>query len=203
MPLFDGLGCEDRFLHQHAVRDDGQRLTCARDPSPSERHHVVRTWMRRPVVRLAIKAFVFQEEHRIVAADRCSQQSACVQSIRRKYHTEPRDMRESHFAALTVVHRTAVQIPANRYANHNRAGKPVIRSPADIRQFVSNLHHGRPDVIEELDFRYGLQASRCHTRSAPDNGSFSDGSVEAALCPELDLDSGSCFEYSALALYLP
>ena len=65
-------------------------------------------------------------------------------------------MRERHFSRLAVINRAASQISADRNAEHQRRRKLSVRSPAQRRQFVSELHHRRPDVIEELNFDTGF-----------------------------------------------
>ena len=56
-----------------------------------------------------------------------------------------------------------------------------MRAPADQRQFVSQLHHGGPDVVEELDFDYWLQSARGHARGAADDIGFSQWRVKHAV----------------------
>ena len=55
-----------------------------------------------------------------------------------------------------------------------------VGAPAQRGQFVANLHHRRPNVIEELDLRHGLQAAHRHANGAAHNARFGDRRIEAA-----------------------
>ena len=68
-----------------------------------KRNGEVGTGIGRSVIRLAIQMFVFEEEHRIVAADRRAKQAAEIERGRRHHHADSRRVREQHFAALAVI----------------------------------------------------------------------------------------------------
>ena len=106
------------------------------------------------------------------------------------------------FAALAVINRAAVEIPANGHADHHGRRESVIGAPTQAGELVANLHHRRPDVIEELDFDDGLQSARGHTGSAADDGGFGDRSVEDALRSENGLEALGGLEHAALAFNL-
>src|SRR5688500_2389211 len=112
--------------------------------------------MRRAIVWLAIEPLVLEEQDGVVAADCGPQQPARIERIRGHNHSQTRYMCERDLAALAVVHRTAVKVAANWHANDDRTREAVIGSPANVRQFVTDLHHRRPNVIEELDLCAGL-----------------------------------------------
>ena len=77
--------------------------------------------------------------------------------------------------------RAAVQVAADRHADHRGAGEAAVGAPAQGGQFVANLHHGRPDVIEELNLGHRLQPARGHADGAAHDGGFGQRRVEAAL----------------------
>jgi len=70
-------------------------------------------------------------------------------------------------------------------------------------QLVPYLHHGRPDVVQELDLRHRLQTARGHADRTAHDGGFRQRCVKAALRAELDLQPSGGFEYPALALDFP
>src|SRR5579862_1911430 len=109
-------------------------------------------------------------------------------------------MREHALAALRVIDGPARQISANRDANHQRAGESIIRAPADHAQLIANLHHRRPDVIEELNLDHWLQPTRGHTGGAPHDGGLSKRSVEHPVIAKLALQAERQLEDSALTL---
>ena len=57
---------------------------------------------------------MFQEQHRIFAADRRAQQAAGIERVRREYNAQAGNMREGHFTALAVINGAAIQIAADR-----------------------------------------------------------------------------------------
>src|SRR2546423_12848711 len=93
------------------------------------------------------------------------------------------------------------QLPANRHSNPDRAREAVIRAPADHREFIANLHHRRPDVVEELDLDYRLQSASGHSRGAADDGGFGQRRIEYAVVAEFALQAEGEFENSAFALH--
>ena len=126
--------------------------------------------MRRAVVRLAIQPLVLEEKHRIIGANRGAQQAAGIQRIRWHDDAQAWDVRELHLAALAVIDGAAVQVSADGHAQHHGAGESAVRAPADRGQFIADLHHRGPDVIEELHLRHRLQAARGHPNGAAGNG---------------------------------
>ena len=81
-------------MHQRAVGDDGEVAAFAHHARLAERNREIRARIRRAVVGLAIELLVFEEQHRIVAADGRAQQAAGVERIRRHHHAQARDVRE-------------------------------------------------------------------------------------------------------------
>ena len=105
------------------------------------------------------------------------------------------------FPALAVINRAAGQIAADGYANHHRTGKTVVRAPAEIRKLAADLHHGRPDVIEELNLDHRLQPPHSHAKSAADDARFGNRRVETTLGTEFALQAGGGFEDAPFALH--
>ena len=78
----------------------------------------------------------------------------------------------------------------------------AVGAPAHDAEFVANLHHGRPDVVEELDFGDGLQSARGHADGAADDVGFGERRVENAIGAVFALQAGSGFEDAALPFHV-
>src|SRR6185437_10111093 len=124
-----------------------------------------------------------------------------VERIRGKYDPQSGNMSKDALSALRMVNRAARQISANGHTNHARRGKAVVGAPANDRQFVTHLHHRRPDVIEELNFDDWFQAAHCHARRSPDNAGFRNGRIEDTVRTKFTLQAKREFEDAALAFY--
>src|SRR5689334_12896502 len=111
-------------------------------------------------------------------------------------------MREDNLAGLAVIGTTSGQISPDRRANHRRSLKVPRRAPASDDQFVANLHHGRPDVVEELHLSHRLQTANRHADRAACNGSFREWRIENAVGSEAALQAGGGLENSPFALDL-
>ena len=61
------------------------------------------------------------------------------------------------------------------------------------------MHHGGPDVIEELDFGDGLQSAHGHADGAADDGGFGERRIEDAVGAVIALQAGGGFEDAAFA----
>ena len=79
-------------------------------------------------------------------------------------------MSKRRFAALAVINGAAVQVSADRHANHHRAGECVIGTPANGCQFIAKLHHRRPDIVEELNLGNRFEATDGKTNRAAHPG---------------------------------
>src|ERR1700691_5253736 len=167
----------------------------------AERNHVIGPGIRRAAVGLAIEALVFEKQDGIVAANGGAQQSGGIERVRGKYYAQPGNMREHALAALRVIDRASGKISADGHANHNRAREYIVRAPADDGQFVANLHHGGPDVVEELNLDYWFQSARSHARGPTHNGGLGQRRVEDAVGAELVLQAEGEFEDSAFAFH--
>src|ERR1700683_1651432 len=167
----------------------------------AERDHVIRSGISRAPVSFAVQPLGFQKQYRIVAADCGAQQSSGIERVRWEDNPEPRNVREHALAALRVINCAAGKISADGDSNYDRARKSIIRTPADYRQLIANLHHGRPDVVEELNLDYRLQAALSHSRGAAHDGGLGQRRVEDAVRAKLALQAEGEFEDSALALY--
>src|SRR5580700_2861933 len=109
-------------------------------------------------------------------------------------------MREDAFTTLGVIDRTARQISTDRDTNHHRAGESIVGAPADRSELVADLHHRRPDVVEELNFDDGLQPARGHASGAADYSSLGERRIENAVIAEFVLQAEGKFEHPAFAL---
>ena len=158
-----------RARHDSAVGDHGQIGSRVHDLGLAERNHVIRSGIRGAAIGFAIQTLVLEKQHRIVAANRRAQQAGGIKRIRRKHHAQAGNVREDALAALRVINRAAGQVSADRDANHAGRRERIVRPPAHHRQLVAQLHHRRPDVVEELDLDHRLQPAHGHADRAPDD----------------------------------
>ena len=106
-----------------------------------------------------------------------------------------------HLAALAVIDGAAVEIAADGDAQHQRRGESAVGAPADGGQLIANLHHGGPDVIEELNLGDRLQPARGHADGAADDAASASGVLKHALRAELRFAARGDFENAAFAFH--
>ena len=92
-------------------------------------------------------------------------------------------MRKDRFAALAVIHSATGEISPDRHTQNSGRLKGAVGAPPHDAEFVSNLHHRRPDVVEELNFRYWLQASGSHTNGSPTMLASASGVLKTRSAP--------------------
>ncbi len=124
---------------------------------------------------------MLQEQDGIITTNRGPQQAGSVQRVRWKYYTQPGDMGKSAFATLRVINRATGKVAADRDADDQRRGESIVRAPANHRQFVAQLHHGGPDVIEELNFDHRLKSAGRHAGCAADDIGLGQRRIENAV----------------------
>src|SRR5262249_45108298 len=134
----------------------------------AERDGEVRARIFRAVVGLAIKMLVLQEHHWIVAADRSAQEPSHIQSRRRHNYTQAGTVGENRLPALAVINAAAGEIASDGDTEHGGRFEVAVRAPPKHAKLISDLHHRRPDVVEELDFGDRLQTAGGHANRAPD-----------------------------------
>ena len=71
-----------------------------------------------------------------------------------------------------------------------------------IGQFIPDLHHRRPDVVEKLNFHHRLQPARGHADRAAHDAGLRQRGVIAARAAKLPLQAMGDFEDPALAFHL-
>src|SRR5580658_10835191 len=108
-------------------------------------------------------------------------------------------MREYALAALRVINRTPGKISADGHSNYHRAREGIVLAPTYHRQLVANLHHRRPDVIEELNLHDGLQPACGHAGGAAHDRGLGQRRIEDAVRAKLVLQAERQFEDSAFA----
>src|SRR5262249_23494739 len=104
-----------------------------------------------------------------------------IHGVRRIGDTNTRAVGKDALARLAVVRAPAAQVAADRHTDHHRARPMIPRAIPHHGHFVSELHHCRPDVIEELHFDHRLQATGGHADAPADDAGFGDGGVEDAI----------------------
>src|SRR5579872_6095071 len=100
-------------------------------------------------------------------------------------------MREDAFTTLRVVNRAASKVSADGNSNDAWRRKSIVGAPADQRQLVAQLHHGGPDVIEELNLHHRLQPARSHTNRASDDIRLSQRRIENPVAAKVTLQTVS------------
>ena len=108
-------------------------------------------------------------------------------------------MGEDTLATLRVINGTTREISANRNPNNAGRRKSVIRTPANQRQLIPQLHHGRPDVIEKLNLYHWLQSARSHANRASDDVGLRQRRIENPIAAKIILQTVGQFEHTAFA----
>ena len=98
-------------------------------------------------------------------------------------------MRKNAFAGLRVINCSACKIATDGHADDRGRGPSAVGTPAHQREFIVNLVHGRPDVIKELDFDYGLHATDGVSDCTTHDIGFGQRRVEHAFRTELRLQA--------------
>ena len=142
--------------------------------------------------------FVLEKHHRIVATDGSPQKPGRVGGRGRKRDADAGAVGEDALAGLAVV-RPALDITPDGDAHDHRAGEIVARPIAKHRHLVAQLHHRRPDVIEELYFHYRLQVADGHSDCPPDDGRLGERGIEDAVVAKQPLQAVRELEHPALA----
>ncbi len=173
--LLSLLGRQQRALDERAPGQHHDVGAFAPDRGFAERDHELGSLVRALVVGLAVQVLVLEEEHRVVAADRRAQQPRRIDRVGREHDPQPGTMREDALARLAVIRRAAPQVAADRHAYDRGAGERVVRPIPQHRHLVAELHHRRPDVVEELDLDDRLQAARRHADGTPDDVRLCEG----------------------------
>src|SRR5277367_3828209 len=104
------------------------------------------------------------------------QTSSAVEGIT----TRSPGMGENHFTALAVIDGAAGKISADGDPNDDRGFEVSAGAPPNGGEFITQLHHGRPDVIEKLNFRNWFQAAGGHADGAADDIRLGQGRIENA-----------------------
>src|SRR2546422_10836714 len=81
----------------------------------------------------------------------------------------------------------AGQVSADGHPDHCGGLEVACRAPAQYAQLIPELHHCGPDVIEELDFGHGLEATRGHADGTAHDAGLSDGRIEDTVRAEAPL----------------
>jgi len=96
-------------------------------------------------------------------------------------------MGENRFATLAVIHAPAGEVAADGHAQHHRRLNAPFERQRITHNSFANLHHGRPNVVEELDFRDRLQAAGGHADRAAHDARLSERRIENAVVAVLAL----------------
>ena len=110
-------------------------------------------------------------------------------------------MGEYRFTALGVPDRSTCQITADSDPDHERDCEPAFGSPSGRRRLGTDLHHRRPDVIEELNLGTGPKSSNRLTDPPANDVRLGQGSVVAPSDPELPLEPVGSAEDAALSFH--
>src|SRR5512146_2179993 len=111
-------------------------------------------------------------------------------------------MCEDALTALRVIDGPAGEIPADGHSYHSRRREVAIGAPAHQRQFVAELLHRGPDVVEELDLNHWLEPTSGHTHCAAHDIRFRQRRIEDTIAAVLGLQAGGEFENATFAFDL-
>src|SRR5438132_7566475 len=98
-------------------------------------------------------------------------------------------MSENALAALGVVDGAARQVSADGNPNHTGSRKSVVRAPTNERQLVAQLHHRRPDVVEELNLDDRLYAPRGHSGRSTHDRCLGKRRIDNPVRPKIALQA--------------
>ena len=199
---FKSGGGDFGAVNDGAVSDDADLRACFDDPGFTEGDRVVGAGIFGAVVGLAVEMLVLEEHHRVITADGGAQQAGDIHRGGRHHDAQAGAVREDRLAALAVIDGAARKITADGYAKDHGAFELSVGAPAHDAEFIADLHHGGPDVVEELNFGDGLHAARGHADGAADNAGFREGRVEDAVRTVFTLQARSGFENAALPFYV-
>src|SRR5216683_359977 len=192
-------GSDFRAMHDGAEGDDADFGTFFHQTRFAEGNGVVGAGIFGAIVRLAVEMLVLEEHDGIVATDGGAQKSGNIEGGGGHDDAKTGAVRENGFAALAVINAAAGEVAADGHTQHGGRFEIAVGAPAQDAQLVANLHHGRPDVIEELDFGDGLEAAGGHADGAANDAGFREGRVENAILAVFSLQAGGGFEDAALA----
>src|SRR5438034_2455520 len=102
-------------------------------------------------------------------------------------------MSENALAALGVVDGAARQVSANRNPNYTGSRESIIGTPANQRKLVAQLHHRRPDVVEELNLNHRLQPARRHSGRSTHDRCLGKRRIEHPVGPKIALQAKGQF----------
>ena len=168
----------------------------------AERDQKIARRILRFVIDLTIEMLVFEEQNRIVAADRRSQQTVRVERGRRVNDHQTRRVRKQRRARLRVINRTALQITADRNTHHHRAFRVAVRTPARHRDLVADLVIRREDVIEKLYLDDRFQSADRHPDRTADDVCLGERRIENARRAKFSLQIRRHLEHAAFAFDL-
>jgi hypothetical protein len=161
---------------------NGDVLAVARDPRLADRQHEVVELRHRKA--LAVKDFVFEEDHRIGIADRRLQQPLGVARRVGRDHLQSGDVRIPGRVVLAVLSGDAGR-RAIRSAEHDRGGHLAAGHVAGLGGGVDDLVHRLHGEVEGHELDDGLQP--CQRRADAETGKamFGDRRVDHAVRAEL------------------
>src|SRR5207247_10025546 len=93
------------------------------------------------------------------------------------------------------------QLATGRDAHDHRSREIVAGAVPQHRHLVAYLHHGGPDVVEELDFDDRFEPPHRHADCAPDDARLRQRRVENTRVAVQPLQTVSQLEHAALAGY--
>src|SRR5208283_480646 len=175
---FERRGGNFSAANNGAVSNDADLLTFFDKTGFAKGDGEIRAGIFGAGVGLAVKMFVFEEHHGIVAADRSTQQTGNIESGGRHDDAQAGAMGKDGFAALAVIDGAPGEVATNGHANDHGALESAVRAPAKNAELIANLHHGGPDVIEELNFGDGFQTASGHADCAANDSSFGQWRVK-------------------------
>src|SRR5688500_455847 len=145
---------------------------------------------------------VLEEQHRLIATDRRSQEAVCVERRRRVRDHQTRRVREECRTRLRVIDCSALQVTTDRNAHHHRAFRIPVRTPTRHGYLIPDLVKCGEDVIEKLDLDNGFEPAYRHAHSTADDVRLGERRIKNTCTAKLSLKVRGHLEHTALTFYL-
>ncbi len=193
------VGGLQRLVQHQAVADKGQVVARALDVRLADWDEEVALGhlaLDRPVQLL-----VFQEQHRVGAAQGGAEQARGVVGRARRDDVQARHVAEKGLDRLGMIQRAADAAPVRR-PNHHRHAELPVRAVAHLGRFVDDLVERRVDEVGELDLADRPDAVERHADADADDGQLGQRAVDDPARAELGEEALGCAEDAAAGAYV-
>ena len=171
------IGRLDRPVHHRAPRDDGHAIALTQNVRPPERQDVVVPRIACAAVAGHQQRSMLEEDRRIRAPHRRSEQAHRVGGVRRHRHLPTDGVRPCHLATQRMPGIADVLAESARHPHHHRRGELVRRAPPHRSDVVELLVRGI-GILAELNLRDGHESAHGHADGATDDALLGQTRIE-------------------------